>query len=393
MKGRSEYLVIMVLLAITLAAACVAPAPPEITKAPVSVTPSARALTPAQTATVRPSSEIKTTPAAAPEKPYFQDKTITIQVASSAGGGTDAVARINAILLPKYIPGTPKVVVQNKGGGGGTMAMNSLYLKTKPDGLTLLEAGSQLLAMQMRGVEGVNYDLTKTRFIGSVTLSGAVMIVNRKALPNLADYKARPLAMGARSAEEPALAMPLWGQQFLGWNIKWILGFGGGGEIDLAFRRGEIDIQTTYNTVILRPLIQEGLAVPVTQFGVYRGGKFVRRSDFSEVPTFVELLGDKKPTGTAWQAYMAWIGPNMVDKLLLVPPGTPEDIYNILVDAYARMTKDPKFDEMVRKMMGEPYDVGIGKDTENVVTEVLSTSPEALEYGVNLQRKFGLISR
>ncbi len=396
--SRSIALLVVFLVLGTTFLACTPAqiAPVATTAAPASTQATAKApVSTTSQAPAKPPAESTKAPAGAQsqEKPYFQDKTITILVTSAAGGGTDTIARITAAVLPKYIPGNPKVLVQNKPGGGGMVAANSFFLMTKPDGLTLLQSSSSQISGQMRSVEGIQYDLTKMGYIGNVSLAGSVMIVNKKTLPSISDPRARPLAVGARSGEESGNGLALWGQEVLGWNLKWIIGFGGGGEIDLAFRRGELDIQITYNSFILKPFIQEGLAQPVTQQGIYRNGKFNRRPDYADVPTLAELMGDKKPTGAAWQSYLAWIGPSMIDKFLIVPPGTPDNITNILVDAYSKMSKDAKFDEMVKKMVGEPYDVGIGKDTGNVVKELVNTPQDALQYGIELQKKYGLIGR
>lgn len=284
-------------------------------------------------------------------------------------------------------------MVQNKPGAAGASAANSFFSKTKADGLTLMQGSSSQISMPMRGSPLVNYDLDKFRFIGHISRAEAVLVVNRKALSRLTDPKAQPLFIGAREGEEAWNGMPIWGREFLGWNIKWILGFQGSSEIDLAFRRGELDLQASQNAFILKPLIQEWAAQAIAQVGIYKGGKFERRPDFPDVPTFVEVLGDKRPTGMAWQAYMAWVGPTMVDKFLVAPPGAPDAIVNTLTDAYTRMSEDAKFDEVVRKTVGFPYDVGVGMETQDVVKQLMATPPEATEYGINLQRKFGIIAK
>lgn len=52
----------------------------------------------------------------AAEQPYYEGKTIRIIVSSGAGGGTDTAARLVSRFIPKYIPGNPKIVVQNMPG-------------------------------------------------------------------------------------------------------------------------------------------------------------------------------------------------------------------------------------------------------------------------------------
>ncbi|MDZ4245572.1 MAG: hypothetical protein U1D67_00460 [Dehalococcoidia bacterium] len=330
-------------------------------------------------------------PTATSSAPFYQGKTIEFIVESAAGGGTDTIARITSGIMPKYIPGNPKIVVRNQPGAAGGIANNIFYTKTKPDGFTLLQNSSSPISMQLRDRSIIKYDLTKYRHVGNVMRAESVIMVSKGQKARLTDPGAKPLVVGTKEGEETWNAILLWGREFLGWNVRWITGFGGTSEMELAFRRGEIDIFGTSNAFIIQRMKEEGLAETITTIGTLKDGKFHRRPDFPDVPVFTEVLGDKKPTGVPWQAYLAWIGPSMVDKSLAAPPNTPDNIMNILTESYAKMAKDTKFDELMRKIVSEAYDVGIGKETDNNMKEILDAPEEALEYGRNLQKKFDII--
>ena len=60
-------------------------------------------------------------------KNFYEGKTITFLVGSSAGGGTDLTARLIARHIERYIPGKPRIDVANKPGAGGMIAANELY--------------------------------------------------------------------------------------------------------------------------------------------------------------------------------------------------------------------------------------------------------------------------
>ena len=186
--------------------------------------------------------------------------------------------------------------------------------------------------------------------------------------------------------------MALWGKEFLGWNIRWIPGYSGTSDIELAFQRGEIDMFATSNAFIIKRLLEEGVVEIIAQGGTYKNKKFQRRPDFANYPTFEEVLGKKKPAGVAWQAYIAWVGGNDVDKFLVAPRNTPKKYVNILRTGFASMAKDPKFDGLVKKMVSEAYDVGVGEETGSLLKEVLNVPPAALDFGRDLQEKYGLIA-
>ena len=58
---------------------------------------------------------------------FYQGKTITVVVASTAAGGYDLWARLAARYIGKYIPGNPSVLVQNMPGAGNIIGANYVY--------------------------------------------------------------------------------------------------------------------------------------------------------------------------------------------------------------------------------------------------------------------------
>ncbi len=56
--------------------------------------------------------------------PYYEGKVIRIIVGYQVGGGYDRVARILAKYLPQYIPGKPRIIVENMVGASSMIATN-----------------------------------------------------------------------------------------------------------------------------------------------------------------------------------------------------------------------------------------------------------------------------
>jgi tripartite-type tricarboxylate transporter receptor subunit TctC len=69
----------------------------------------------------------------------YPERPITVLVSYAPGGSADASFRALAIGAEKYL-GQP-IVVENRGGGGGTLALAQVA-NAKPDGYTLCQAGS-----------------------------------------------------------------------------------------------------------------------------------------------------------------------------------------------------------------------------------------------------------
>jgi tripartite-type tricarboxylate transporter receptor subunit TctC len=117
---------------------------------------------------------VAATPAA--EAPFYEGKTLRILIASGPGGGTDTAGRLVARYLPKYLPGNPKIIIQNMGGGGGTIANNYFASEVKPDGLTIMQDSSSSVANFVRGGSSVKYDPRKFRMIGGVARPGSMLM-------------------------------------------------------------------------------------------------------------------------------------------------------------------------------------------------------------------------
>ena len=60
-------------------------------------------------------------------------RTITFVVPFGTGGGVDVQTRVVARYLPKYLPGSPTMIVENVVGAGGRAGMQRVA-KSKPDG-------------------------------------------------------------------------------------------------------------------------------------------------------------------------------------------------------------------------------------------------------------------
>ncbi|MDP2719129.1 MAG: hypothetical protein U1D67_09015 [Dehalococcoidia bacterium] len=393
---------LFILLVVTLIAGCAGGAtttpksvqPPMPTAA--ATQPRAESTPPPARATPVPPPTRASTPGPAPkpdEAPYYKGKTIEMVISSAAGGGTDTTGRLVASFLPKYIPGNPRIVVRNVPGGEGTIANNNFVEKSKKDGLSLVVNASSQITVTITRPDIAHYNPAKYEHVGNVSRATSIMVIRKQALNRLIDPKAAPVNIGAREGNETWAAMPLWAQEYLGWNLKWILGFGGTSELELALRRGEIDMFGTSTPVALKQLRDEGVADLVVQEGVFSKGKKVRRPDFTDVPIFEELLGNKMPTGLPWQAYKAWTAPSLVDKWISAPPGTPANLMKILTDAFEAMAGDKEFDKVVQKVVSPVYTIGVGEDTATLVKEIMDTSPEVFKYGTDLQAKFGVTAK
>jgi tripartite-type tricarboxylate transporter receptor subunit TctC len=320
----------------------------------------------------------------AAEQPYYEGKTIRMIVSSGAGGGTDTAARLVSRFISKYIPGNPKIAVQNMPGGGGTVANNYFVSEAKPDGLTIMQDSSSGIGNFVRGGPTIKYDPRKFRVIGAVARPGSLLMVRNDARSRFTNRSAKPVVVGDTDGIRTWVAMTVWGAEYLGWNLRWVYGYPGSRELQLAIRQGEIDVWATQNAKLVKDLQREGVVqVVVTE-------EDQRREDFSDVPTFLELLGAKKPTGIAWQAYQGWAGAPELDKFLVAPEGTPDPLVKVLREAFAKVMKDPEVDKEGDKFFGDGWKAHPPEKIEAIIRDHIAIPKEAKDFITKMRQKYGL---
>jgi tripartite-type tricarboxylate transporter receptor subunit TctC len=105
----------------------------------------------------------------------YPDRVITLVVPYPAGGGNDVLARIVAERMGKALG--QQIVVENRGGAGGTIATRQVA-KSTPDGYTLLIATSSL-AINPSLYPNVGYDPRKDFApVGLIASSSNVVLVH-----------------------------------------------------------------------------------------------------------------------------------------------------------------------------------------------------------------------
>ncbi|MGH7771096.1 MAG: Bug family tripartite tricarboxylate transporter substrate binding protein [Candidatus Binatia bacterium] len=321
------------------------------------------------------------------QEPFYKGKTVRIIVGFPTGGGVDAEARLLARYLERYIPGSPTILVQNMPGAGGMVATNWFEQLAKPDGLTLHYTSTSSINQQTFGAEGVKFDLRGWEMIGSVRRGTSVAVIRPEKLDRLKG-PANPLGIGTRTGDDSWNAIFLWGAEFLKWNVRWIMGYGGGGELRLAFQRGETDIYASAALPALEELAATGFQPFVQQGRLTAAGSFRRRPEFPAVTTFEELLGSKRPTGAPWQAYISWAGSDSAGRPLYAPPKTSREIVRTWRESFSRIEDDKDFRSDLKRVAGEDAELLLPNEAEPILRQLLSVTPEVRDFTNSLLKKY-----
>jgi tripartite-type tricarboxylate transporter receptor subunit TctC len=113
---------------------------------------------------------------ASPHAQDYPNRTITLVVPYTAGGGNDAMARIVADRMSQTLG--QQLVIENRGGAGGTIATRAVA-KAAPDGYTLVVGGTGTLAINPTLYANVGYDPRKDFApVGLIATSALVVLVH-----------------------------------------------------------------------------------------------------------------------------------------------------------------------------------------------------------------------
>jgi putative tricarboxylic transport membrane protein len=330
------------------------------------------------------------TGAAAQAPVSFKGKNLKMIIGYRPGGGTDAVGRLIAIHLAKYLPGKPTIIVQNMPGADGVTAMNYFVSQAKPDGLTLTMASNTQGDPVVYKEPQAHYDPTKLEIIGGIGRGGSTVVIRKDAVARLYDKSKPPVIMGSVGGiPRSGMQTTCWGIDLLGWNAKWVLGYPGTNELFIALERGEIDMTASSNLFQIKKIVATGNVEVLTQTGTLENGKIVSRSEFAKVPTFASMVEGKIRNPLKEKAYNYWFSLVLLDKWLALPPGTPKPVLQAYRDAFQKMAKDKEFLDLGRKI-SQDFETQDGDGVAKVLTTLSETPPQSIAYIKTMMKGQGL---
>ena len=182
---------------------------------------------------------------AAPADPaadFYRGKTVNVLIGVGVGGEYDIQARLVARHIGKHIPGQPNVVPQNMTGAGGLKMLNYLYAIAPRDGTNIGMIQNAFPALQIVGLQGVQYDAGKMQWLGTIAAVNETMAVWHTAgVKSIEDARSREVIAGASGRGAITYTYPALMNELLGTKFKIVTGYTGGNQINLAMERGEVE--------------------------------------------------------------------------------------------------------------------------------------------------------
>jgi tripartite-type tricarboxylate transporter receptor subunit TctC len=233
---------------------------------------------------------------------------------------------------------------------------------------------------QLTGQKEVRFEWSKFTWIGSPEPISQVLFSRQdtpyKTLDDMikATSPARCAATGRATAGH---FFPKLIEEAVGAKFNMVVGYGGGGDMDLALEKGEVHCRagtvsafvvreptrTWYKNGFVRPLVQSGLT---------------RDKRLPEVPTIYELMERHKTPEATRRVAKVMLTSGDLGRPVAGGPGLPANRLKILREAFMKMANDEAFLADAKKR-GLDVDPMKGETLEAIAWEVIVQPADVVE--------------
>jgi tripartite-type tricarboxylate transporter receptor subunit TctC len=309
-------------------------------------------------------------PAAAADA-YFKDKQIRMVVGSAPGGGYDAYGRLLAQYMKQHIPGNPTIIVQNMPGAGSLVAANYIYNVSPKDGTFIGAVNAMLATDPLVYPDRVKFDPRQFRWLGSALRENHVGVAWQLTRVKSFDdvLKNELIVAGTGGATN---FYPLFVDAMLGAKLKMIPGYQGTKQGMLAMERGEVGglVGITWASVKATSgsWLRDDKIRAFIQFGLK---KHPELPDVSWVYDYARNNDDRAAMDLAF-------GNSEFGRPFIAPPGVPDEVVQILRDAFEDTMSDPEFRADADKRQLD-LEITRGSEIQSLIEKIYKTPPAVVE--------------
>ncbi len=181
-------------------------------------------------------------------KDFYDGRQVKIVVPAGSGGTYHLYSQILSRHLGKHLPGKTSVVTQNMPGAGGAKAARYMVTAAPKDGsyISMINPGAIVIPL-MR--PKVGFDTREMKWLGSMSgRAYTVGVWHTTPVKNIEDAKKTVVIMGTTGLSSNGYLIPKFMNKTIGTKFKIIAGYKGGGAINVAIERGEIQGRGNFYT-------------------------------------------------------------------------------------------------------------------------------------------------
>jgi tripartite-type tricarboxylate transporter receptor subunit TctC len=311
--------------------------------------------------------------AGAQAQDFYAGKTLTLSTHTGPGGGYDTLIRLYSRHVSRHLPGSPNIIVVNQPGAGGLTAFNHAGKVAPQDGTFITLVGQGLMVHEPTGQPGMQLSLGAFKWIGNFSQAANVTAVWSSAKARrLEDAQRMEVVLGSTGAGSPDAQIPTVYNALIGTKFKVVFGYEGGGALNLAMERGEIEGRGTntwssYKATLPRA-VAEGKLIPLIQIGLKKD------RDLPDAPLFLDTVkgdGEREPVARFLSLTTA------ISRPLAAPPGAPDDRVALLRKAFDETMKDPEFLAEAQRLSLD-IDPMTGVEVQEAVRQILATPRDVI---------------
>ncbi len=304
---------------------------------------------------------------------FYKGKTIRVLVGASAGGSYDTIARMMGRHMKNFVPGKPRMVVQNRPGASSRVAANWLYNAGPKDGTVIGSFSQTLPFAQVLGQRKVKYDARKFQWIGTPIQPVSVMIARTDAgFKNLLDTRKKQLIVGATSSTGANFIYPALANYLFGTKLKIVIGYKGGTQVDLALERGEVGARGSATWSDIKNTRSHWLKKK--QIVVLVQNSLKKHADLPNIPRFIDLA-----TNPEQKKVLELMGKvASIGRPMLTNRGVPKDRIAALRKAFDDTMLDKAFQKDAKRVHVELNPMR-GVDMQKLVAEIMGTPQSVID--------------
>jgi predicted outer membrane repeat protein len=283
---------------------------------------------------------------------FFKTASLSMYVGSGGGGGYDAIARLVARHMSRYLPGNPNFVIKNMPTAAGVASANFIYNSAPRDGSAILAAQNASLMLPLYNSPVAHYDPRKLEWIGSTDKQQAICVTwVTSPIKTLEDATKRDVPVAATGVSAGPGVYPKILNALFATRFKVISGYDTG-SMRLAVEKGEVEgicglAWQTYKAISFDWIENRKLNVLV-QLGLEKN------AELRDVPLAVDLLKDPDDR----KVLELIVLPQEFGRPFVAPPGVPADRMAVYRRAFQAVLKDEQFraESAKQRLSIEPLD-------------------------------------
>ena len=305
---------------------------------------------------------------AEPAAEFYRGKTISLVVGNPVGNDYDYRGRLLARHIGKHIPGNPTVVPRNMPGAGGLVAANWMAKLAPQDGTTLFMIAQPHAPGQAMALPNIQFDVRAFHWVGNtIDTPNVINAWHTSDVRTIEDAMQRELVLGGTTGTN-SVVYPAVLNALVGTRFKVVTGYPGGGELNLAMERGEIQGRGSNSWASWKSTKPQWLAEKKIIILVQVALK--RAPDLPDVPLLLELA--KNDFDRKVLTFLS--ADTAISRAVVTTPNVPADRVEVLRRAFDATMKDKAFlaEAAEAKMDIVP---STGEVSQQVAQSIIDTDP------------------